>query len=154
MIDTSKMLIPDSELIESCFPSFLLASAFEFINKEHKRHIPDEWMEILNIGSVSPLSGLPTGRVKSLAIEMDRLGRIITAQCGATHGSEFALGVALCIIHLVKDGKILNTKIQGVLVGTRFVEEAYNFEDVANLKLATGVAGKIRNTLNAQGYYL
>src|ERR1035437_9303671 len=154
MIDTSKMLVPDIEIIQKAFPSYLLATAFEMINNSGKRHIPAEWMEILNIASVAPFNGLPTNRVKTLATEMDMVARGVTADCGATHSSEFALGAAMAIMHLVKDGKVLDTKIQGVLVGTRFVEEAFNFEDVADMKLAKKCAGMVRNSLNRQGLYL
>jgi hypothetical protein len=152
-IDTSKMVVADSEIIETALPSYLLAAAFEIINHSGKRHIPAEWMEVINIASVAPLNGLVPRRVQKIATEMDRIARLCAASSGASNGSEYALGVSLAVLELVRIGQIINTKIQGVLISTRFVEEAIAFEDVADLKRAKSVSEKVRNTLNQQGYF-
>ncbi len=153
-INLEKAKLTDVEIIEQALPAFLLGNAFEMINHAGNRHIPKEWLEMVNISSITPLKGLPTNRIRGIAMRMDKICKETVAGSSAAGPSEFAYGTARCILDLVKDGKITNTQSQGVLVSIRFVEEAVNFEDVADLKGAKKVAGKIRNTLNADGFYL
>jgi len=154
-IDLEKCKQTDSEVVEKSLPPFLLANAFEMINHAHTRHVPKEWIELINVSSIVPLKGLPTDRIRSIATKLDMLCKETVKNSGANNTSEFAYGTARCILDLVKDGKINDPQNQGVLVSVRFIEEAVDFGDVVrDMKFANRIAGRIRNTLNTAGYYL
>lgn len=153
--DLSYIIKKDEDVVQDCILPHLLVTALLNVPKDDGKHYAHKpWIEVLNQESIQPFGGLPRERQQKVAQMVTKITDFVLKSASPVNTyKELCVAVSMSILFLIKEHLTINAGCQAAQVSIKIVEEAMEFGDWGDIKVAREASNNIIKALRNCNLY-